>query len=83
MRVRFSDVDWIALEGVEFGLERLHVGAHEVEVEILGGLEMCRDGVEVDFECERELNAALERVEELRVAARELRERAARLSGGI
>lgn len=81
--VRSSDVDWIALEGVEFGLERLHVGAHEVEVEILGGLEMCSSGEEGDFECERELNEALERVEELRVATRELRERAARLSGGI
>jgi hypothetical protein len=81
--VGLSAADQIALEGVEFGLERLHVGAHEVEVEILGGLEICRGGGEMDFERERELNAALEHVEELRVATRELRERAAKLSGGI
>ena len=59
------------------------MGAHEVEVEILDGLEVCRASLEVDLEDERELIAALECVEELRVATRELRERAAQLSAMV
>lgn len=81
--VGLSAADRILLEGVEIGLERLQMGAHEVEVEILDGLDACKGFVEVDLEDERELIAAFERVEELRVATRELRERAAQLSGSV
>lgn len=65
--------DRLLLEGVERGLEGLHVDAFDVEAEVLGSLELAALEAEADPDLLRELGAALEHLDELRAATREMR----------
>ena len=81
LTVEVGEHDRCLLEGIDRGLEALHIDVCDVEAEVLLGLEACRREDDVGEECVEDLSAALDQLADLRLAVREMRARAATLSG--
>lgn len=77
---RLSRTDSLALEGIDGCLEDLHVDVVDVEAAILADLELRAPEFEAAPEYLRDLGAALESLDELKAAIREMRACAAAIA---
>jgi hypothetical protein len=79
-RRRLSTTDSFVLEGIDGCLEDLHVDVVDVEIAILADLELCGPDLEAEPDYLRDLGAALESLDELKTAIREMRACAAAIA---